>query len=115
MARAIQTLLEGMTPVGDLILGIKTYQALFFAGSVKGIWSDGSASFLETYVSEIYGESASKMIGWAGCLLSLLEAVEITLSPVDLSDIEIYNRIDLDRYNAHFRIGNSDLSMERVV
>lgn len=90
-------------------LGIELYQALFYAGSIKGMLAD-AIGYIETYES-----GAFQMLNWTSNLLGVFNAAAEAFAPPDAKDIIIYKKVDSCNYSSYFRIAGSDFSMKDII
>lgn len=103
-----------------LELGEEVVKLLFFSGSITNFFSGtasiGASEFLEGYIENSKTGEASSMFGWVSFLINTLKSALDLFTPENLSDITIYNKVNVQKYKTYFRIGeNSELSMDVII
>lgn len=105
--------------ISTIAFGVELYQALFFSGSIKGIFSDSASEFLGSYADEHPNTFISFILSWPNKIFdickTLATSLENAITIPNAYDFEIYHcMVDLGCV-IEFESGNLKTSLQEVV
>lgn len=114
----IKSVFENIPVISEVVLGVKMYQALFHAGSIKGVFSDGASTFVSEYIEHSNNATGKYLaaFSWANLIFeNLLNALSL-MRLENQGDLEIYQKVSNQDYVTYFKLNDgSKVSMTQII
>ena len=96
--------------------GIEKIKLLYYSGAINDFATEEALSYLEEYLKSATGLAPLSIFGWYKTIISTVITITDLLTPPNLKDVEIYNKVAEQEFVAHCILEDgSDVTLKRLI